>query len=498
MVPFLTPPCKTALNCAVYFESPSGDPVVRLFRLIKMVSPFLFLLYLFASAPPIFAQKAELTLLIKMIPAQEEWFVRNVLKPFEREYRADIRIEHFSDYDELDKMTRENRNVDVVKVPMDRAATFHEKDYITPLSDLMAPEQVARVRNDFIIPPLAMSGDTLLYIPRKLETRILVYRISKVQEAATRYREFLPEIDSALKSLQLPGLPDRYVLESDPNQWDYYDVLVAGYTWLKVYKEGRIGHRGKNYGGTFLRVVDRAFQLGAIRGELPYLNSNPVSEAFAWEWLYARMKLIHPRMYKDGWTGEDLWKAFGDDRIFLAFLTQLDCFFLLGTGENGLNGFLKNPDDIEFSVMPLAASLTGRDFMMANRNITTGGWFWAVSRTSVHKNLALKLIQYMTSEETQKKEFEAFGVLSSRKTLLKENKDEHYLKRWRNRMLQTSARQLQLNRTTQLPTFRDMDKLQSAYLTLLQDLCQNPDQFRSIEDVMKSISVHDSAAPKVE
>ena len=58
--------------------------------------------------------------------------------------------------------------------------------------------------------------------------------------------------------------------------------------------------------------------------------------------------------------------------------------------------------------------------------------------------------------------------------------------------------QLQLNRTTQLPTFRDMDKLQAAYLTLLQDLCLNPVQYRNLDDVMKTIAVHDSTAPKVE
>src|SRR3989339_108011 len=114
MVPFLTPPSKTALNCAVYFESRWNGPVSRLFLFIKRFAPVLFLLYAFAAVSSLHAQKAGLTLLLKMIPEQEEWFKNNVLRPFERENRVDIRIEHFSDYDELDKMTAESRSLDVI------------------------------------------------------------------------------------------------------------------------------------------------------------------------------------------------------------------------------------------------------------------------------------------------------------------------------------------------------------------------------------------------
>jgi ABC-type glycerol-3-phosphate transport system substrate-binding protein len=172
----------------------------------------------------------------------------------------------------------------------------------------------------------------------------------------------------------------------------------------------------------------------------------------------------------------------------MSFLTQLDCFFLIGTGEDGLKGFVPFPEDIDFAVMPAAVTFTGEEFMLANRNITTGGWFWAIGSRSRQGRLALDLIKHMTSEEIQKNEFEAFGVLSARRTLLKENRDEVYLKRWRNRMLQTSIRQINLNRFTFLPTYSDMDRLQNAYYRILYRLCVENGNIYAIENALGQVS----------
>jgi hypothetical protein len=476
MVSFITPPLKNRVSKPRFYFTK--------LLLCKYVAQFVLLYALFAKA-------SQVTILLKMIPEQESWFKKEVLDPFSKEKGIDIRIRHFASYDELDSILFRDTTIDVVKIPMERAESYREKEYIIPISAIADSTETATIRSEFMLPPLAISERALYYIPRKLETRIMVYRSSKVKEAVDKYINYQKDLDRDLKRYRGKGLPDGYILEGDPNHWDYYDILMAGYVWNKQdpkKPQGRIGHRGKNYSGTFLRLIDRAFQFGAIRGEISYMSSKPVMEAFLWEGVYSKFGAYNNRMFKENWTGVDLWKTFGDSSIYLSFLTQLDCFFLLGTGENGLTGYMKSYEDVDFAVMPSAASFSGEEFMLANRNITTGGWFWGIGRKTGKGRLSLDLIKHMTSEDVQKKEFEAFGVLSARRSLLKENRDEHYLKRWRNRMLQTSIRQLNQNRFTFLPAYPDMDRLQNAYYRLLYRLCVENGDLHAIENAQGQIN----------
>lgn len=456
--------------------------------------PFLLLLWLCAS---VFPARPELKLLVKMIPIQADWLEKNVLKDFERENGVSIRLQNFETFQEMEAFAGRNKSFDVIKVPMDRAVDFREGGNLCPVSSIADDSTLKAIREAYVLPPLAVNLDTIFYVPRKLETRIMVYRVSKVKEALAGYRTLLPEISMAVALINQKGLPEGYVLEDNPDEWDYFDVLVAGYVWAKAAggsNPGKVGHRGKNYEGTMLRIVDRAFQCGATRGEIPFLTSPPVTEAFGWEYVYSKLKIYNASMFEENWTGQDLWKVFGQEDIYLTFLTQLDCFFLLGTGQKGLEGFFKDADDVEFALMPRAAPLSGGESIFANRNVTTGGWFWAVGKESVSKPLALKLILAMTSRENQEKEFNAFGTFPTRKALLKQNNDKIYLKRWQNRMLQTSIRQVELNRHTVLPTFRDMDALQNRYYKVLRILCVRPDQINTLEQVRNIISINEPAS----
>ncbi len=444
-----------------------------------------------SAKPELIQNGTTLTILIKMIPEQEKWFQNNVLITFTKRSGTTVMIKRFERYAELDSLLANDSTIDVVKVPMERAESFRDKGYIEPISSVASPAEVNSIRSEFLLPPLAVSEKMLYFVPRKLETRIVVYRISKVKEAVEKYQKYKPELDRLLKKFRGNGLPPNFILESDPSSWDYFDVLMAGFVWMNensMDKTGKVGHRGKNYSGTFLRLIDRAFQFGAIRGEIAYLNSKPVVEALLWEGLYSKIGIYNSKMYRDNWTGSDLWKGFGDNSIYLSFLTQLDCFFLIGTGENGLNGYVSSADDIDFAVMPAAVSLSGEEFMLANRNITTGGWFWGISDKSTKKSAAFELIKHITSDDNQKNEFEAFGVLSARKSLLVENRDEMYLKRWRNRMLQTSIKQLNLNRFTFVPTLSDMERLQNAYYRVLYKLCVDNNDIYGIENALGSIN----------
>jgi len=154
-------------------------------------------------------------------------------------------VDHFENYADLEQKLADGGKYDIIKVPMDRAAEIASKGYIRPVSDVATPAEAIRIRQAFSLPPLAASGDTLYYIPRKLETRIMVYRISKVEQALREYADCAAPLDSAIRSFAGRGLPSGYILEKDPNKWDYYDVLMAGFVWNdKGIGFGKIGHGG--------------------------------------------------------------------------------------------------------------------------------------------------------------------------------------------------------------------------------------------------------------
>jgi hypothetical protein len=219
------------------------------------------------------AQAKTVHILLKMIPVQESWFIQNIIRPFQRSQGVIVKIHRFADYNDLEKKVKENPSFDVIKVPMDRAAAFWERNYIAPIAGIADTATLRRIQADYLLPFLATRHDSLLYVPRKLESRIMVFRISKVKEAVETYQTHIIALDTALRKLGFRGMPRDYALEKDPNKWDYFDVLVAGYVWAQAEKEGRVGHRGRNYAGTFLRIVDRAFQFGATRGEIPFVSS---------------------------------------------------------------------------------------------------------------------------------------------------------------------------------------------------------------------------------
>ena len=120
-------------------------------------------------------------------------------------------------------------------------------------------------KSTFLLTSMGEYNNKQYVIPRKFETRVMVYCKSKVADALLNWRQYYNQIDLEMKRYNGYGLPATYVLETDPNEWDYFDIFVVGWVWAHTAYNGkttpRIAHRGKWYSGTSLRLVDRIYQL---------------------------------------------------------------------------------------------------------------------------------------------------------------------------------------------------------------------------------------------
>jgi ABC-type glycerol-3-phosphate transport system substrate-binding protein len=410
----------------------------------------------------------DINLLLKMIPAQQEFFTKKIIKKFEKKSGCRVFIKTFKDNKELVKiLSSKEAKIDVVKVPMGIAYELVQKSLVNPLQFAVSADRLEKMKKKYFLMNLATINGTVYYIPRKFETRITVYLKSRVRKAVSGWSIMKERINQSLMSAYGTELPADYVLEKDPSRWDYMDIFVAGFYWANTdyggKKAGRIAHGAKEYGGTARELMDRCFQMGAKKKDVIRVSSEFYREVLKWESLYAANRIYPREMWTQGWSGRDIWNAFGDGRIFLSFLTQIECFVLRGTGAKAMKGFLKKPGDLGFAVMPQAVYMDGKK--TGGRGTSTGGWFWGLGMNASGQKDAVDLIEHITGYENQLAECKNFGIIPARNDIL--GREKMVLGRaWKTRMYKTSLKQLEANGKTSLPYAFGFERIEKRYINI--------------------------------
>ena len=108
--------------------------------------------------------------------------------------------------------------------------------------------------------------------------------------------------------------------------------------------------------------------MGDTSEDVSNLKSETFTEVLKWESAYTSSGVYNSTAWSEGWGGVEIWEAFGRGDVYLSFLTQIDCYFLQGSGSKK---FLKNPNDLGYSTNPTAVVLTG--FEPKGKGVSTGG-----------------------------------------------------------------------------------------------------------------------------
>ena len=427
------------------------------------------------------SRPASIKVLIKMIDKQEAYFSQRIAAPFALDQNAQVAVEHYNNTDSLEYYLENNSGqVGIVKVPFDKASVLINKKLLLPLDSVCTPLQMEEYKKTYLLTGLAQRDGQYYLIPRKFETRIMVFSKSKVSDALERWRKNKDSIDVSLKKINGYGLPATYILESDPDKWNFYDIYVLGWIWAHTPYDGvvcpRVANRGKRYAGTSLGVIDRVFQCNGDNDVVLSMDGIPVADAFHWETVYAADGIYNPKMWTEGWGGAEIWKGFNNGTVFLSFMTQLDCFFIHGTGQDGLDGYLKNPDDMGVTIMPQGCSVQLDDHgtlrRKGTRSITTGGWWWGIPASTPNPALSYKLAQYITSTTVQIQESTRFGMIPVRKDILSDL-SMLFGGGWISEVYQISLRQLMENKYTTIPHDAAFNQIASIYLDGWYDMVVN-------------------------
>jgi len=400
-----------------------------------------------------------LNILIKMIPEQQAFFKNNILNAFEKECGCKIDLHTFQDDWELTGKLKESKvTFDVVKVPMNMAKPLAAQNLMKPVENVVKGDELHNLKSTYFLIKEGQIEGKQVYLPRKFETRIMVYIKSKVGEAQQNWQKHKRQINKALKYVTHNELPKGYILEKDPGEWDYLDIFVVGYYWqLKSKGKGRVTHRGKKYSGTSLGLIDRCYQMGAGVEDVKFLKSDFFTEVLSWESFYASSNVYNHNAWSEGWGGMDIWEAFARGEVYLSFLTQIDCYFLQGIG---VKKYLNQSQDLGYATNPQAVTLMTNE--SRQKSVTTGGWLWGIGAKTSQQAIALDLIKFITNHKNQINEIKNFGMISVRKDILGKS-NIGFKEQWKNDVFNISLKQIRLNKKQRLPYSSTLDQLEKSY-----------------------------------
>jgi ABC-type glycerol-3-phosphate transport system substrate-binding protein len=413
----------------------------------------------------------ECIVLIHMMPGQEQYFRQKVIPPFEKKNRCKVNIVTYKEYNEIDQTVRQYpQKVALVKTPFDQTRRLAYEGLFMCVDSAAGTEKLKTIQEKYFLLKLATLDNKLYYFPRKFETRIMIYLKSKVNEAVFSWGTMSEEIDSVLKKYNGFGLPVNFYLEEDPNTWDYYDLFVVGYYWSRK-EPGKINpkvaHRGKRYSGTSQRLVDRVYQLGGEQKNVLNMEGECVVDLFEWEAVYAMEKIFNPKMWKERWSGRDIWQGFKSGDVYLSFMTQVDCFFIHGLYTEEMPGFVDNPEDLGFALMPKGVSFQldkdGNYLRKGKRSVSTGGWWWGIPKDTPSRKLSVKLAEWILNTENQLDGCARFGMIPVRKDILGDI-GLLFGKGWISEIYNVSLKQIVENRYTTVPLTRAYKDLELIYL----------------------------------
>jgi serine/threonine protein kinase len=269
-----------------------------------------------------------------------------------------------------------------------------------------------------------IKGSHLYYVPYRMEERYLFYRPSKVATAARHWSAYRNEIESDLRVMGFDGLPSDYELEPDPRSWDLFDVLVAGYTWMRESpgEAGRVPRRSYHYYGTVAELLDLAVAMGAKTDDL-LEASQPMVDALEWDMVRRRLGLYHPSAVdaERGASISTVIEAFVKGEVYLATLSPRHLTAILQGGGGGTRA-AASLKDLDVAPMPRGVSLRldalGHPVREGSRRSLTEGWLLAVPSTSRAPEVAWRVMTSLLSKKNHEEEMARFPNLPVRKDVV--------------------------------------------------------------------------------
>jgi hypothetical protein len=215
--------------------------------------------------------------------------------------------------------------------------------------------------------------------------------------------------------------------------------------------------------------------LGGDTKDLLKMDTEPVIDFLQWESFFIENGFYHPNMWEKGWSGGDIWRAISEGQVFLAYMHQIDLFFLHGGSDPTMLGYLSDPEVMGIAIMPQGVSLEfGKDGNPKREGFHKSnfyGWWWGIPVTSPDPLLSYKLARFITNYQSQIQECTRFGMFPIRKDIL-DNIENAFDSEWKQRVFEVTRTQFEKG-TENIPNVSQWPQIQKNYLDAWYDIAVN-------------------------
>jgi ABC-type glycerol-3-phosphate transport system substrate-binding protein len=215
-------------------------------NVIKSVFVVLCMAVVMSVLPQTGEAVEEVTILIRMMDMQDQWFRKELIPKAEEELGVKIHVATFNNEEDIEQMVKMEKEagkktIALVKTPQAEVDPMVKLELLLALEDIVDADTLQKDLVEYVESAVqfgTFDGKTY-YVPRKLETNTFLYLESQVEEAVDNWIDMEEEIQAMFKKHNGYGLPADYELEDDPNEWDWFDLAVVSYYWANT--EGEDG-----------------------------------------------------------------------------------------------------------------------------------------------------------------------------------------------------------------------------------------------------------------
>lgn len=339
----------------------------------------------------------------------EKWLTDNVLADFEDEYGITVYTNQYdtpTDLLSIIEMDKKAQTGALVYTTLETIPQLNNAELLIPLTDVDAKFAMADDFSDLAVSMGSVDGKQFS-IASDLNCYMMMYSKSAVADALANWGPMKNDINEMIKAYNGYGLPDDYTLESDPNQWDNYDLAVVGYYWANTEINGvtapRIAHRGKVYESTGHEIFNFIYRMGGTNDDLLTMKNQPTYDAMEWEYFFADAGIYVPAMWEEGWTGGGIYQGFANGSVYLAFMHNSDAFTVHGNDTPSMPGYLADAGDMGLALQPSGNSLEIKDGTPARTGkehpSVTFAWGYCIPVSTPNVELSYELYKWMMKDE---------------------------------------------------------------------------------------------------
>ena len=442
-------------------------PLVDVLVILGIAVNIAFLAINLRPERPHLGRQRKVKVLLRASQPRIAWMLENEFSEYG--HQRDLTFEFISapsfeeSYQILLKEKEHPTGIALADIDDEHAEELRSKGAVRPIADGTVPEDLRAALSEYIAEAVRRGniGGVQWYLPKRALVDVAVFLRPAVEEAYLHWQADRPAIEAALREANGIGLPSGYALEKSPDEWDTYDLFVAGWHWahhpaswaeqaatadhsLPAVTAPRVGYPCGDNEDASDEFLAALYRHGATDETFMRFDAPHLLDTLHWRALFRKHGLVPPceGAGLDSFAVNSLFHA---RKLGWAPIDQSDSLWLHGGARRDAPPGMPGAGDLAWSTLPRGVSVelnarreparTGRSFSFEEVHL------WAVPVHSPEPRIAFELARFVDQRGLQQRETEAEGMLPIRNDL---RQDYPILFRldWMQRMLDASFRQI--------------------------------------------------------